>query len=441
LDSTASERDNVLRNNREPKRMSGPEYGRKVLNAGPITVQQARNLHLAAQDLLKAPRARATKARVLAAIRRMRLLQIDTIHVVARSPYLVLFSRLGAYEPRWLDELLAKGAIFECWAHEACFAPIDDYALHAMQGDARVNHWAHKSAQRMQRDHRQAMDRLLVHIREQGAVKASDFERKQKGGAGWWGWKDEKRWLEACFARGELMIARRENFQRVYDLTERVLATAKVDVAALKPADLPREFIVGAVRALGLTQARWIADYFRTGKKYKDGEMDYFVDAGELVRVPVRDWDVPGYIHRDHLPLLLRAQRGTLRATHTTLLSPFDPVVWDRARASALFGFDYTIECYTPGPKRRYGYFVLPILYRGRLIGRLDAKAHRAEGMFEVKALFLEPAVKVTEALIDEVAAAIRACATWHGTPRLVVRRSEPAAFGKSIRNALKPVA
>ena len=421
--------------------MSVPKYGREVLNARPIGLQQARNLHLAAQGLLKAPRARATRARVLAAIKDMRLLQIDTIHVVARSPYLVLFSRLGTYEPRWLDDWLAKGAIFECWAHEACFAPMHDYALHAAQRDARSNHWAHKSAQRMHRDHRQAMDRLLAHVRQYGAVKASDFERKQKSGAGWWGWKDEKRWLEACFALGELMIARRDKFQRVYDLTERVLAAAHIDAAARKPIDPRREYILGAVHALGIVQARWIADYFRSGKKYKDADVESFVAAGDLIRVCVRGWDVPAYVHREHLPLLQRAQRGGLRATHTSLLSPFDPVVWDRARASALFGFDYTIECYTPGHKRRYGYFVLPILHRGRLIGRLDAKAHRADGVFEVKALFLEADANVTPALVEDVARAIRQCADWHATPRVVVRKSEPAAFGKSIRDVLKAAA
>src|SRR5579863_232266 len=116
--------------------------------------QQACNLHLAAQGLLKPPRARAKRVSVLAAIERMRLLQIDTIHVVARSPYLVLFSRLGDYRPEWLDELLARGAIFECWAHEACFAPMDDLGLHRNQAGLRANHWAHKHAQRMHRDHR-----------------------------------------------------------------------------------------------------------------------------------------------------------------------------------------------------------------------------------------------------------------------------------------------
>jgi len=402
----------------------------------PISLQQARNLHLAVQGLLTAPRARASRARVLDAITRMRLLQIDTIHVVARSPYLVLFSRLGSYAPRWLDELLARGRIFECWAHEACFAPIGDYALHVAHRDARGNHWAHKHAARAQREQRAGMDRLLAHIRELGAVRTSDFERKHSGGAGWWGWKEEKRWLEALFARGELMIARRENFQRVYDLTERVLANAGVTAAA-PPADTQREYLLGAVRALGITQARWIADYFRTGKKYKDGEVEKFVASGELMRVAVRGWDVPAYVHAEHAALLARARRGGLRATHSTLLSPFDPVVWDRARASALFGFDYAIECYTPGPKRRYGYFVLPILHQGRLVGRLDAKAHRADGVFEVKALYLEADIEPAPSLAGEIAAAILRCAQWHETPRVVIRKSKPAAFAKALRVAL----
>jgi uncharacterized protein YcaQ len=233
------------------------------------------------------------------------------------------------------------------------------------------------------------------------------------------------------------MIARRENFQRVYDLSERVLARAGIDAGATPPPDPQREYLLGAVHALGIAQARWIADYFRTGKKHKDADMEKFVESGELIRVPVRGWEVPGYVHAGNLPLLQRAQRGGLRATHTTLLSPFDPVVWDRARASALFGFDYTIECYTPGHKRRYGYFVLPILHQGRLVGRLDAKAHRADGLFEVKALYLEADVEPAAALAGEIAAAIQRCADWHETPRVIIRKSNPAAFAKLLRATL----
>ena len=405
-----------------------------------LSLQQARNLHLAAQGLLVPPRGRARRASLLAAIERMRLLQIDTIHVVARSPYLVLFSRLGDYQTRWLDELLARADVFECWAHEACFAPMADFGLHRHPSPLRAGHWAHKNAARMQREHRAEVEALIEHIRVNGAVKSSDFERQVKGAGGWWNRSNEKRWLEAGFVLGRLMIARRENFQRVYDLAERVLArtkSASVDVP-MSEADIRREFLLGAVRALGITQARWIDDYFRLNKKFKDAALDAHVESGELIRVAVRGWENAAYVHRDHAPLLARAARGGLRAKHTTLLSPFDPIVWHRERASAMFGFDYTIECYVPGPKRRYGYFVLPILHRGRLIGRLDAKAHRASGEFEIKTIFLEPDVEADEALLADVATAIQRAADWHGTPKVIVRRSEPKGFAALLRAALK---
>ncbi len=403
-----------------------------------LTLQQARNLHLAAQGLLRPARGRATRRRLLVAIETMQLLQIDTIHVVARSPYLVLFSRLGSYPAQWLDNALAAGDIFECWAHEACFAPIADYALHRHGTNPRDHHWAYRRALRMHREERVQMDRLLAHVRENGPVKSSDFEREQKVPAGWWGWKDEKRWLEAWFALGELMILRRESFQRVYDLTERVLDHIGMQMPeALQPAEIRRAQMLRSVRALGITQARWVADYFRSGKRFADDDLQPLVDSGELVRVSVKGWAESGYVHRDHAALLEQARRGRLRATHTTLLSPFDPVVWDRGRVSAMFGFDYTIECYTPQPKRRYGYFVLPILRRGRLVGRLDAKAHREDGTFEVKKLFLEPGVKIETSLIDDVASAIRACADWHETPRVVLGAGEPATLVAPLRAAL----
>jgi len=202
--------------------------------------------------------------------------------------------------------------------------------------------------------------------------------------------------------------------------------------------EIRAEHVVRAVRALGIAQARWIADYFRSGRKQKDADLQDYVDSGVLLRVAVKGWDDCAYVHRDHAGLLERAQRGRLQATHTTLLSPFDPVVWDRARASAMFGFDYTLECYTPAPKRRYGYFVLPILRRGRLVGRLDAKAHRVDGTFEVKKVFLEPSVKMDEALVADIAGAIQASADWHEAPRVVVRRSDPKGLAGGLREALR---
>src|SRR5512137_191077 len=186
-----------------------------------LTVAQARALHLAAQGLLAPPGRRATRDDVRDAARRMALLQIDTIHVVARSPYLVLHSRLGDYDPAWLDELVAGGSLFEVWAHEACIAPIEDHAVLRRACETR-RHWFLARARRLRRDESPGMEALLAHVRAHGPVRSSDFADGRPARAGWWDWKKEKKWLEAWFALGELAVVRRERFQRVYDLASRV---------------------------------------------------------------------------------------------------------------------------------------------------------------------------------------------------------------------------
>jgi hypothetical protein len=241
--------------------------GKPSAPAGVLSVNQARCLQLAAQGLLQPPRRRAKRTDVPVIVERMRLLQIDTIHVVARSPYLVLHARLGDYPPEWLDEALERGRLAECWAHEACFVPASDVALHRAWRGQRDGHWAHRHARRMRDEHAADMDALLAHIRANGPVRAADFERSDRGASGWWEWKLEKRWLEAWFASGELMVARRDRFQRVYDVAERVLARLNPSLdaadAGLSHEDLRRRFILDSVRALGVARARWIADYYR----------------------------------------------------------------------------------------------------------------------------------------------------------------------------------
>ena len=396
-----------------------------------LSTRQARALHLAAQGLLVPPARRATRHDVRLAVARMHVLQIDTIHVVARSPYLVLFSRLGPYEPTWLDELLESGTIFECWAHEACFAPIEDYGLHRRHLEKR-SHWAVNRARRVLRRDGKAMRSLLAHVRERGPVKASDFARPMRSGSAWWGWKKEKSWLEAWLALGELMVARRERFQRVYDLRERVHPAAETLV--LPPATaVKRAFVERSVRALGVTRARWIHDYFRTGPRCRESDLRSLLRDGTIVQVEVEGWKDAGFVHRDHLGLARRISAGGLAATHTALLSPFDPVVWDRERVSAMFSFDYRLECYVPAPRRRHGYFVLPVLRRGELVGRLDAKAHCADGLFEVKALYLEPGARPSEALLRDLARAIAACAAWHGTPDVRIQATTPTGARRAL--------
>lgn len=398
-----------------------------------FSLAAARALHLAAQGLLQPRRRKAQKADVLDAIRCMGVLQIDTIHVVARSPYLVLWSRLGDYPQPWLEEHLAEGALFEYWAHEACFVPIEDYRLlrHRMVDPGAMG-W--KYSEKWMRERRADVDRVLEHIRSHGPVRSADFERTDGKGGGWWEWKPEKRSLEVLLTAGELMIARRHNFQRVYDLAERVLPDWH-DSKMPGMEDTRRELALKTVRALGLARSAWVADYYRTRPPRPD--LEALAGEGLLLRARVEGWKDAVYIHPDLAELARAAAGGALAPTATTILSPFDPVVWDRRRALELFGFDYRLECYTPAEKRRYGYFTLPILRRGALVGRIDAKAHRRGGMFELKNVALEPGVRLTDRFVRDVAGAIQRLANWHGCPQVQAAASEPPGFAATLQAVL----
>jgi uncharacterized protein YcaQ len=399
-----------------------------------LTVGAARALHLAAQGMLAPRRRKASKADVLDTIRAMGVLQIDTISVVARSPYLVLWSRLGDYDPSWLEQHLAEGRLFEYWAHEACFVPIEDYGLfrHRMLDPGAMG-W--KYSQTWMDERGAEVEQVLDHIRANGPTRSSDFERSDGQSASWWGWKPEKRSLESLFTSGALMIARRHNFQRVYDLAERV--HPQWDDRQMPPMEeTRRQFVLRTVKALGVCKASWIPDYYRTRRPHQP-DPEHLALQGALLRARVQGWDEPVYIHPDHRELARQAAAGTLVASVTTLLSPFDPIVWDRKRALELFDFDYRLECYTPAPKRRYGYFTLPLLRRGALVGRIDAKAHRREGRFELKSVALEPGVRVSARFARDIAAAVSRCARWHGCPDIVVTQSSPEQFAPLLRAAL----
>jgi uncharacterized protein len=400
----------------------------------PLTLNTVRSLLLSVQGLLRPPEQQSVKEDVLTAIRRMGALQIDTIHVVARSPYLVLFSRLGDYNPRWLDDLLAEGRLFEYWAHAACFLPIEDYPLYASR---MVELGGYYYPPEWYNTNQQVVDQVMQRIRETGAVRSADFERRDGKKGTWWDWKVEKRVLEFLHTNGTLMIARRENFQRVYDLRERILPGWE-EIQALPIEAAEDELAVRTVRLLGAAPARWISDYFRLPKVDMPKRIERLAEEGRILRVAVESRAEPWYLHPENLPLLNPALQGELIPTYTTLLSPFDPLVWDRERTSTLFNFDFSLECYLPQEKRRYGYFLLPILHKGQLIGRLDAKANRKERIFEVRGLFLEPTVKISEDLAQEVAAAIERCAAWQATPQVAIIRSEPAEFGVMLAEAVR---
>ncbi|MBB6099775.1 hypothetical protein HNR42_003233 [Deinobacterium chartae] len=407
-----------------------------------LEVSQLRTLQIAAQRLHAPPTRLARKEDLLAAIRHMGILQIDTIHVVNRSPYLVLYARLGAFPPVWLEQLLAEGKLFEYWSHEASFLPIEDYALyrHVMLGHAQAG----RGASRVQRgqawlqQHAGEVARVRAALAA-GPVRARDFERTDGQKGTWWNWKFEKEALERLFNVGEVMVRARENFQRVYDLRERVLPGWNDD-HALPAAQARREMVARSVRALGAARAAWVPDYYRLSGAAVKPALHDLLREGEIFELPVSGFREPLLVHRDNLELLEAVRAGDLRARRTELLSPFDPLVWDRRRLSETFGFEYRIECYTPEPKRRYGYFTLPILHHDALVGRLDAKAHRREGVLEVKALHLEPGVNPSARLLEALARTLRGFGSWHGTPEVRITRTDPIELQRRLEDVMQAV-
>jgi hypothetical protein len=393
---------------------------------------EAQGIAITAQALDRQPSA-ATKADVLALVRQLGCIQIDTIHVVARSAYLVLWSRLGEYEPRWLDELLYPDrCVFEYWAHAASIIPIEHWPLFR----SKMLKFAHDDTgwwSRWQVEHTDVLNHVRDEIRTRGPLGAADFAAPpDHHSGGWWDWKPAKQALDALWTAGELMIERRVNFHRRYELRERLIDWDD----SMLPDEHERRYRLAelALRAMGVATMRQLADYFRQRQTGLNDTLEALVAAGEAERVQVADWSAPAYVHRSAWQT---HTTGPATLERTTLLSPFDNLIWDRERTRALWNFDYTLECYVPGPKRRYGYFTLLILHHGVLVGRLDPKAERKAGVFRVKALYLEPDVTLDPLLVQGIAQALRGCAQWHRTPEVVVERTEPDALLTPLRVAL----
>lgn len=395
-----------------------------------LSATTIRRMMIAAQGLDRL-RPAAQPADVLACIERMALLQIDTIHVVNRSPYWVLWSRIGNYPLRWLDDLLADGSVFECWAHEACFAPRSwVLAQHRLIAD-RVHPTKTRWSRPFLEAHAEAATAMIALVAERGEVRSSDFRRTEGKRGKWWAWSHEKSLLEALFADGVLTVARRERFQRVYTLA----ATKHLELtnqSLPERGDVLLAQVRATMRALGVVHERWLGDYFRM-RLVLQASARLLQERGELIPVtlegiPGQAWVWHEYTHWMDAPPA---------CTHTTLLMPFDPLVWDRRRALEVFGFDYKIECYTPAPRRIYGYFTLPVLYHDRIVGRFDCKAHRATGVFAINHAHFEAEVAPDPAMYAAIAAAVQRCATWHATPEVQLTTTSPSTHHAGLATAL----
>lgn len=405
-----------------------------------LSRDEARYITVAAQHLDRRPRGRITKAHIRALIDQLGCIQLDTISVITRSHETVVWSRLGSYDRSLLAELhFPDGYLMEYWAHAAALVPTSFFPLFRRTMDRfREQHiWA--------RENRALLDRVLARVRETGPARSSDFIRPdgpRPAAWDWWGGKPDRRALDALWTMGELMVLKRDGFQRIYELTERLLP----DTHREPPPPLAEQHLVftrTALTALGVATPRWTADYFRTGGRphvppaEAKQALDILVARGQAVPVRIEGMNDPAWLASEHIPLLDQLRGGRRKPTLTTLLSPFDNLIWYRPRTAELFNFDYRLECYTPAQKRRYGYYSLPILHQGRLIGRLDPSYNRKSRVLSIKSLHLEPRVRESGSLVSSIAWAIRDLATFLGAKEIAVATTHPPALAQQLQREL----
>ena len=399
------------------------------MTSAKLSLREARALTLRAQAVGARPRHAGP-----AALRRLLLqhgnVQLDSVNAVARTHELVPFSRLGPYDPADLRRLVYRERLmFEYWGHAMSWVPMAEYRYFLPRMERRRAEprgwWGDVRAQ-----FPELYPAVLARIRDEGPLAASDFEDPRPGRGSWWDHKPAKLVLEDLFDQGILMVAdRRSGFQRVYDLAERVLPP-QIDVRRPSDAEAWRHLLLRGARALGVGTLRDLADYFRLRLGEAKPALRSLLEAGELVPVAVEGWRAPAYAPPEAL------HRPPRRPRHPpTLLSPFDPLLWERSRAERLFGFEYRIEIYTPEPKRRYGYYVLPLLADGALVGRLDVRNDRATRTLYVPVAYLEPGVN--QSVGASMASALRDLARFLGAERVLVDRTDPARLLEPLRSEL----
>ncbi|RUV93147.1 winged helix-turn-helix domain-containing protein [Mesorhizobium sp. M1A.F.Ca.IN.022.07.1.1] len=365
-----------------------------------ISLAAARRIALGAQGFTDARPAGTPDRRHLARVlSRTGLLQIDSVSAVVRAHYMPLYSRLGPYPLALLDNaaVTRKRTVFEYWAHEASFLPVETYPLMRWRMQrAEKGEEMYLGLAKWGRERKAMIEEIYGQVAERGPIAASDIEG-HKGNGGWWGWSEAKHAFEWLFWAGRITTAYRRGFERYYDLPERVLPQAILDLPVPSVEDAHRELLRISARAHGIATYGDLRDYFRLAPGDTRARIEELVEMGELLPVKVEGWDKPAYLHKD--------ARFPRRIEARALLAPFDPVVFERTRTEKLFGFRYRIEIYTPAEKRQYGYYVLPFLLGDRIVARVDLRADRPAGVLRVHAAFAEAGAPAETAaqLFDEL--------------------------------------
>ncbi len=379
-----------------------------------ISLGLARRIALAAQGFADPrPSGQPDRRHFARVLSRTGLFQIDSVSAVVRAHYMPLYSRLGPYPFSLLDNaaISRKRAIFEYWAHEASYLPVETWPLLRWRMErAERGEEMYPGLAKWGRAHSALIDDIYRRVVAEGPIAASSIEGN-KGTGGWWGWSDAKHAFEWLFWAGRITTAHRRGFERFYDLPERVLPPSIVDRPTPSSQDAHRELLRISARAHGVATANCLRDYFRLSPADMKGRLEELVEEGTLLPVRVEGWGKPAYLHKDaRMPRRIEAR---------ALLAPFDPLVFERSRTENLFDFRYRIEIYTPAHKRQYGYYVLPFLLGERIVARIDLKADRPAGVLRLQATYAEPEAPSETAA--ELFAQLQQMQEWLGLERIEI--------------------
>ncbi|MGH8871488.1 MAG: winged helix-turn-helix domain-containing protein [Acidimicrobiia bacterium] len=377
-----------------------------------ITIDQARRYALAAQGFAD-PRTggRVDVRHFRRVVDQVGLIQLDSVNVFSRAHYMPFFSRLGPYDRSALDRWLwGSGEMFEYWGHEASLIPTRDHRLWRwrMNGD-----WSWKRLTELKRDHPGYLEAVLEQVRDRGPLQTSDLhDPGQRDGTTMWGWAKGKVALEALFMEGLVTASHRPNFVRMYDLSERVIPGEHLEVAGVEREEAQSMLLSKAARSLGVGTISDLADYYRIRVPEARPLIESLAAEGRLLPVEVEGWGQLAFMDPE--------ARLPRRIEGRALLAPFDSLVWYRDRVERLWDFFYRIEIYVPEPKRVYGYYVLPFLLDGDLVGRVDLKTDRKTESLLVKGAFAEPDVDQVR-VGRELKSELDTVATWLGVNNIVV--------------------
>ncbi|RKR02431.1 hypothetical protein C7446_2145 [Kushneria sinocarnis] len=403
-----------------------------------LSAHQAIRLALGGQGFRSAGSGQADGRKLLGTVRRLGALQIDSVNVVCRAHYMPLFSRLGDYDRSRLDGFNqgppSRRRLFEYWGHEASLLPVEDYPLYRwrMQRAEAGGGGLWGRLKRFSREHPDFIEAMLAQIERAGPLAASELAGGGRSQGSWWGWSEGKTALEYLFWSGRILVAHRRNsFERVYDLPERVVGRALVEQAPPAVDDAQRALVERAAGAMGVATRRDLQRYFRLGAGETRARIDELVEQRLLEPVSVEGWSSEAWCH-------VRARPAPMNGLQT-LLAPFDPMMWDRDRAARLFGFHYRIEIYTPAARRRHGYYVLPFMHDGRLVARLDLRADRAQGLLEVIASHPEAGVNI-EAVGAALSVELERLARFLGLSGIALRGQSPLDLAIRAGNGHRPV-